>query len=59
MITWIRRLLGIHTSEEIVAEIEAEPTIKAARRALGRADRILRELESIERRRGVRRARDK
>lgn len=47
--SWLRRMLGIHSPEEIVAAVEAEPTISKARNHLARADRILHELEQVER----------
>lgn len=56
--SWLRRMLGIHSPEEIVAAVEAEPTIKTARNHLARADRILGEIERVDRGpRGVNRRR--
>lgn len=49
--SWLKHLLGIKNEAEIVAEVEVQPTVREARRAIARADRILNELEIIELRR--------
>lgn len=44
-----KHLLGIKEESEVRAEVERQPQIKEARAAIQRADRILGELETIER----------
>lgn len=45
---WLQRLVGVKSDEEITEVVERQPTVKEARRALQRVDRILEELEVIE-----------
>lgn len=47
MMAALRRILGIKSDREIVREVANEPTIKDARKAIKRADRILAELEAV------------
>ena len=44
----IKHVLGIKPNHEIASDVENEPTIRSARKALDRADRILEELEALE-----------
>lgn len=48
MMAVIRRLLGIKTKEEAIAETRKEPAVKKALLGLQRVDRILVELEGLE-----------
>lgn len=44
---WLRHLLGIKTEEEIVKEMNGEPTVKKARKALDRAAALLGDADLI------------
>lgn len=43
--SWWHRLFGVRTEDQIVADMEQEPTIRGARRVLDRADSILERLQ--------------
>lgn len=48
---WLQKLVGAKTEEVVDGEIEGEPTIRQARKALSRVDAILMEYEKVERER--------
>jgi len=56
MIAFIRRLLGIHTDEEVESAVKRQPNVKRAEKLLLRTDAITRKsLDSYGRVRGTQR----
>ncbi len=46
----VRRFFGLKTSEEVEVEVHDEPRVRRAQKALEKADRVMSELEKLERR---------